>query len=521
MIPKIIHQTWKSEQIPAEFQEYVQSWEAKNPTWERMFWTDRALLDFVTDHYPDFLSIFTGYSSGVMRADAGRYLLLHHFGGVYADLDCECVNPIDRIMQEDRIVVCKEPALHIEELAHWRAQPYFLFNGTIASPKGHPFWLHLLKYLRMNSNVQKDVLDITGPSIFTAAQLSYQNQDAFAIHDANLFAPLDKNGSGRLGPETLSIHHWAGTWWTPKPAAGWQGKLKDKAYKLRYMLSRGTQFDASDVVKEISPLADTPLPPADGKIAIFIPVRNAADHISPLGELLTALEIPRDRLRIVFCEGDSSDRTAEALAAFTKKYSGRFSDITVLKRDVGNSLNSDKRHLKKYQRVRRGNIAKVRNHLIQNGLNEDDDWVLWLDADVCDFPANIVTKLLAAKGKIVTPNCVKTHGGTSFDKNNFIDRILAKDYRYFRNVKDGLYQPPPSISSRYHLSDLRHLPKVQLDAVGGTMLLVDASLHRAGLVFPEQPYEDLIETEAFGVLANHCGLKPIGLPSLEIRHVPW
>ncbi len=60
-----------------------------------------------------------------------------------------------------------------------------------------------------------------------------------------------------------------------------------------------------------------------------------------------------------------------------------------------------------------------------------------------------------------------------------------------------------------------------LDGVGGTMLLVDAALHRGGLRFPELPYDHLIETEAFGRLANDCGITPIGLPRVEVMHVPW
>ena len=53
------------------------------------------------------------------------------------------------------------------------------------------------------------------------------------------------------------------------------------------------------------------------------------------------------------------------------------------------------------------------------------------------------------------------------------------------------------------------------------MLLVDASLHRGGLVFPEEPYRDLVETEGFGVLAKDLGVVPVGLPRVEIFHVPW
>jgi hypothetical protein len=62
---------------------------------------------------------------------------------------------------------------------------------------------------------------------------------------------------------------------------------------------------------------------------------------------------------------------------------------------------------------------------------------------------------------------------------------------------------------------------VALDGVGGTMLLVDASLHRGGLRFPEMPYRDHIETEGLGLLARDLGVGAIGLPQVEILNVSW
>jgi hypothetical protein len=71
------------------------------------------------------------------------------------------------------------------------------------------------------------------------------------------------------------------------------------------------------------------------------------------------------------------------------------------------------------------------------------------------------------------------------------------------------------------MDGLRHSARVDLDGVGGTMLLVDASLHRAGLRFPELPYRDHIETEGLGLLARDLGVRPVGLPRVEVMHVPW
>ena len=187
----------------------------------------------------------------------------------------------------------------------------------------------------------------------------------------------------------------------------------------------------------------------------------------------------------------------------------------------GTSLDRTERAKPRTQRVRRGTIATVRNHLIDHGLDADDDWALWIDIDVWRFPGDALNRLIATGHRIAVPNCVKIAGGASFDHNSFMTTRPTRDYRYYRHMRGGLYQPPLQSQSRLHLSDVRHLDIIGLDGVGGTMLLVDAALHRGGLRFPELPYRDLVETEGFGALANDLGIRPVGLPKLEILHVPW
>lgn len=521
MIPPILHQTWKNDVVPARFQGYVESWKRHNPDWTCMFWNDRMLLEFVADHYPDFLPTFCGYSNGVRRADAARYLLLYHFGGVYADIDCECVAPFDRIMGEDRIVLCTEPASHTGVQAEFRGLSYLIFNGTMASPPRHPFWLHVLSLLPGLAHA-KDVLDSTGPCLLTSAQRGYDDQKAFAIHPSTLFSPVDSAGSREpVGGTTLSIHHWAGTWWTPEPAPRWFTKLRNHAYRGWYHLTRGAHLDEATAKASVSPSAVLAAPPSGQNIAILVPLRDAAEHIQPFLDLLRTLDYPKDRIKLVFCEGDSVDGSWERLLAATAKLAGEYRGVVLLQRHVGTSLDRIDRARPRMQRIRRGTIAKVRNHLIDHGLSENDDWALWIDIDVWRYPRDVVSRLIETGHRIAVPNCLKTAGGASFDLNSFITTRSTKDYRYYRHIRGGLYQPPLQSASRLHLSDVRHLDVIGLDAVGGTMLLVDAGLHRGGLRFPEIPYRDLIETEGFGALANDLGIRPVGLPKLEILHVPW
>lgn len=524
MIPPILHQTWKDDDIPQQFRAWTESWSRHNPGWTRMFWNDRMLVEFVGEHYPDFLATFCSYKQGVRRADAGRYLLLHHFGGVYADIDCECVAPFAPIMAEDRLVLSREPASHFSDQAGFRGLPYLLFNGTMASPPGHPFWLHLLSYLPGLARA-KEALDATGPAVLTSAQLSFADQASLAIHPSSLFTPLDRDGrpgtTEAEGATTLSVHHWAGTWWTPQPKESLWNACRRQLYRSRYLLTRGTQLDPDEARRSVDPAALKAPPPTGGNIAVLVPLRDAAEHIAPFLAAMQALDYPKERIKLVFCEGDSRDASWPVLQAAVEPLRSVFRDIVLLQHSVGTKIERKKRARPGLQRERRSGIARVRNHLIRQGLDKSDDWALWIDIDVWRFPADIVHTLIATGARIAVPNCTLLPGGDSFDLNSFVSIRPELDYRYYRSTVGGLYQPPANFPGRLALSDLRHLERVELDGVGGTMLLVDATLHQGGLVFPEAPYRDLLETEGFGVLARDLGVAPVGLPRVEILHVPW
>ncbi len=524
MIPPILHQTWKTDDIPGEFRAWVDSWSRHNPGWQRMFWNDRTLLEFVAEHYPEFLETFCSYKRGVMRADAGRYLLLHHFGGVYADLDCECLAPFTPLMGEDRVVLCKEPEIHARDHA-FRGLPYLLFNGTMASPPGHPFWLHLLSYLPGLKDA-KDVLDATGPCVLTSAQLSYPDRHGLAIHPSALFAPLDRNAKreATLGNDdigSLSAHHWAGTWVERYSPAAWKTAAKTQFHRAKYLLTRGEQADPGALRRSVDQAALRRPAPSGDNIAILVPLRDAAEHIEPFLAAIGQFDHPASAIKLVFCEGDSRDDSWARLQRAVEPLGNRYRGIVLMQHHLGSALQRDGRYRPKLQRERRAGIARVRNHIIRNGLDETDDWALWIDIDVWKFPKDILATLTGTGHRIVTPNCVKVKGGPSFDLNAFVTTQAKRTYHYYRSVIGGLYQPPTTFYGRLHLSDLRHLDRIELHGVGGTMLLVDAALHRGGLLFPEKPYKDLIETEAFGVLARDLGVPALGLPRVEVFHVPW
>jgi mannosyltransferase OCH1-like enzyme len=129
-IPKIIHQTWKDENIPAIWEEGPKSIKRLNPDWSYILWTDKMCRNLIEDHYTWFLDIYDNYPNNIQRADAWRYFALYHIGGVYLDLDFEAVKPFDELF-----------GLCNGELYLTRSSNYDgMTNSIMASTKGCKFW---------------------------------------------------------------------------------------------------------------------------------------------------------------------------------------------------------------------------------------------------------------------------------------------------------------------------------------------------------------------------------------------
>ncbi|WP_400087345.1 glycosyltransferase [Yoonia sp. R78084] len=524
MIPKIIHQTWRDHNLPVP-KAWPESWQRHNPDWEYRLWTDDDLLAFVRQCYPELEALYLSYPKPVQRADMARYLILHHHGGVYADIDTECMAPLDIIAGEERIIFSAEPleqAFH----AHRLGMDLVLSNAVMASPKGHPFWPYLCKAMIRCQHGKAHILETTGPLLLTGAYETYRDKDTISVSSCHLFNPLNMaltaSPSPRFGDyahHTVAHHYWGSTWFS-RTRNTRRMRLELKLRRAIHRLTRGPVLTRTEMAKQIdTAVLHRPINAQELNISILIPVRDAAPFLERCFELLTQLTYPKDRLKIVFCEGDSRDDTKERLAELVSTHKNMFRAIEVTTLEVNSTLDRAKRWLPALQRERRSNLAKVRNHLIDHGITENDDWALWIDVDVCDYAPDIIERLLSEHEKVVTPDCVLDWDGPSYDRNAFNDAGERKNLTYYRWVRNGIYMPPAHHRARRHLHVLRSLERVPLASVGGTMLLVHAAVHKAGLRFPELPYDDLLETEGFGRMCCDFGVLPIGLPNVQIRHV--
>jgi len=274
---------------------------------------------------------------------------------------------------------------------------------------------------------------------------------------------------------------------------------------------RPTQTRISDLVRLLlTPRRGSVPEPAvrPGTVLILTPLKDAAAHLDAYCERLRQLTYPHGAISLGFLESDSSDETLPALSRHVRGLRKEFCRASFWKRDFNYQVPAGiHRGAEPIQRERRAILARSRNHLLFHAL-DDEEWVLWLDVDVIEYPPDIIERLLATGKDLVQPHCVLDYGGPTFDKNGWRDL------------------------GRLHLDDLRSEGDlVELDAVGGTMLLVRADLHRDGLVFPAFPYglhnprirgeQGELETEGLGMMARDMGHRCWGMPNLEIRHGRW
>lgn len=133
MIPRILHQTWKTRVVPEKWRGARESWLEAHPRWEHRFWTDRDLDRLVRRRAPGFYPFWKEYPNPIQRVDAARYLILHEYGGAYADLDMVCLRPLDDLLEHDLILP--------------RTRPLGLSPQFMAARPGHPFFRRALREL--------------------------------------------------------------------------------------------------------------------------------------------------------------------------------------------------------------------------------------------------------------------------------------------------------------------------------------------------------------------------------------
>ena len=127
MIPKIIHQTWKTETIPERWKDAVDSCKKIHKGYRYILWTHQTMRKFVRKFYPDFYPTYRDYTYDIQRCDAFRYLVLYKYGGIYLDLDLVCKKKLNDLLHYDLVFI------------HSNSEKRYFRNSFYMTIPKHPF----------------------------------------------------------------------------------------------------------------------------------------------------------------------------------------------------------------------------------------------------------------------------------------------------------------------------------------------------------------------------------------------
>lgn len=206
-IPKIIHQIWLGSPFPEKFKYWQNLIKRLHPGWQYILWTDKTIKSLKLKN----MDLYNHSKNFGQKSDILRYEILNQFGGVYLDVDIECMRSFDDLNENFDFYAALEPL--------WPNTRTCLSVGNcvIASVPDHPILQHCINKMRKTFFVNhKDrllnVVISTGPVFFTKACYAKASKSTYKdiILPSAYFFPI-----GQPEPNNFYAycrHHWTHSW---------------------------------------------------------------------------------------------------------------------------------------------------------------------------------------------------------------------------------------------------------------------------------------------------------------------
>lgn len=219
-IPKKIHYCWFGyNPKPDIVLRCISSWKKFMPEYEICEWNENNYdchkIPFIEEAYKKQKWAFV--------SDYARFDILFQYGGIYFDTDVELLKPIPQD------ILCKVSFTGME--MGGIVSPGLVFACV---PHFH-FLENILRYYQ-NLNFEDDPKKIKTVNTITTELLipfGYQKENKFqeisdiSIYPAEYFCSYDLDiHEYAIGPESISVHHYAGSWASPNAKSILQAKLK-------------------------------------------------------------------------------------------------------------------------------------------------------------------------------------------------------------------------------------------------------------------------------------------------------
>jgi len=187
-IPRVFHQIWLGgESLPEEFHSYRESWRREHPGWELQLWTEENLPEGLRSPV-----VYDRTRRPVERADVLRLELLWRFGGVYLDIDMECLRPIDALAEG-------------LDFFGTEIKPGRVTNTVIGAAPEHPVLARALAGLKPHAPGARFDKRLSGPIFLDSVVRQYPDMRTYP---RQYFYPA----TAEEREEAFAVHHAARTW---------------------------------------------------------------------------------------------------------------------------------------------------------------------------------------------------------------------------------------------------------------------------------------------------------------------
>jgi len=225
-IPKTIHQIYD---YPSEFPDILsdlpKSWKREHPTWEYYLWEHKKIQNFLSNNFSQFIPIYNSFHYNKQRWELLRYLILYHFGGLYVDMDYECLQPIDSLLENHLCCLGLEPAEHADRFG----KQDLIGNAMLATVPHYPFFKQIIEKISLTVDNRQRVgtwliSQTTGIEMLNKVYEEYESKKDITLLLTDLIAPLSAKEISLflMGRETadmenkvenaFAIHYFLGQW---------------------------------------------------------------------------------------------------------------------------------------------------------------------------------------------------------------------------------------------------------------------------------------------------------------------
>lgn len=263
---------------------------------------------------------------------------------------------------------------------------------------------------------------------------------------------------------------------------------------------------------------------------------------------LLAFEYDPNAISLAFFCG--TEKLYETMSPYIEKWlessAPSYRKVTLIRAPFLDSTFGRSEHAPEKQKARRRLIARARNFILFNSL-ENEEYTLFLDADIVKMENNdFIHRFIKSEKDIIVPRVTRGFS-QDYDKNTWRGQRQSPSEKELElmdtNKWDEFKFIPMDVPGKmYHLQD--HVDKlresdvdsalkdldyvVEIDSVGGAVLFFKSIIFKQGVIFPasyivgttwerEEGF-DGIETEGVCYLAKLLGYKCWAMPNLVAVH---